>query len=113
MRPFGHPGATQPVAAGGQHHPACQLLQRAWAGPSFVEQIELHQSVGAGLQIHQAVLVAQVQAQHLSVPAQVVGPLQAWDLVQRLPGGKPELGLEPGAEGQRRKAQRRAGQFLG
>jgi hypothetical protein len=57
--------------------------------------------------------VSHRQRQHLPVPAQVVHPLQARDLVERLPGVAAELRLEPGAKGQRRNAERRAGEVLG
>jgi hypothetical protein len=59
------------------------------------------------------VFVAHVQLQHAAVPAQVVHPLQARDLVEHLPRLGAELRLEPRAEGQRGQAQRWAGQLLG
>jgi hypothetical protein len=52
------------------------------------------------------------QRQHRAIPAQVVHPLQARDLVQRFPGRFAELRLEPGAKGQRRDAERRPGELL-
>ena len=70
-------------------------------------------TVGAGLHRQHGVFIAEVQRQHAAVPAQVVHPLQARDLVERFPRRRAELGLVPGSEGQRRQAQRGAGQLLG
>ncbi|MCY1530678.1 hypothetical protein D9M68_658760 [compost metagenome] len=109
LREIRHIGAAQAVAAGGQHHAARQ--HRAAPGGGF--DIELDQLVGAWQHGADAVLVPHVQVQRAAVPAQVVHPLQARDLVQRFPGFGAELGLEPGAESQRGQAQRRARQLLG
>ncbi len=105
----GHIGAAQAVAPGRQHHAARQ--HRAAAGGRL--DLQLHQPVGARQHGADAVFVPHIQVQHAAIPAQVVHPLQARNLVQRLPGLGPELGFEPGAERQRRQAQRGAGQLLG
>ncbi|MCY1223200.1 hypothetical protein D9M72_353120 [compost metagenome] len=109
LREVGHIGAAQAVAAGGQHHAARQHR----AGPGGRFDVELHQLVGARQHGPDAVFVAHVQFQHAAVPAQVIHPLKARDLVQRFPGLGAELRFEPGAEGQRGQAQRGAGQLLG
>ncbi|MNX40319.1 hypothetical protein D3C86_707010 [compost metagenome] len=103
-----HVGAAQAIAAGGQHHAAGQ--HGAAASGGF--DVQLHQAVGARLHGQHAVFVAHVQIQHAAIPAQVVHPLQAGNLVQRFPFGGAELRFEPGAEGQRGQAQGRAGQLL-
>ena len=51
-------------------------------------------------------------ASTLAVPAQVVHPHDARDLVERLPCRRTELRDKPGAEGERRNAGRRSGQHL-
>ncbi|MNX22156.1 hypothetical protein D3C86_521330 [compost metagenome] len=109
LRKIRHIGAAQAVAAGGQHHAAGQ--HGAASGGRF--DVQLHQLVGARQDGQDAMFIAHVQAQHPAVPAQVVHPLQAWNLVQRFPGLGSELRFEPGAEGQRGQAQRGARQLLG
>ena len=53
------------------------------------------------------------QADGVAHPQQVVAPVDAADLVQRLPAGAAVLRLVPGAEGQRGHAEFRAGHVLG
>lgn len=105
-----HGRAAQAVTAGGQHHAA-----RQHALPGCVRCVEgqLDRTVGARLHGPDVMCVADLQLQHAAVPAQVVHPLQARDLVERLPGIGAELRLEPGTEGQRGQAQCGAGQLLG
>jgi hypothetical protein len=63
-------------------------------------------------EIDHAMAVQHRQCEHAAVPAQVLHPLQARDLVERVPLGAPELRLEPGAKGERRDAERGAGELL-
>jgi hypothetical protein len=102
-------GTAQAIAAGGHHHAARQHGRCARRRL----QLQRHDAIGARLHRQHAVFVADIERHDATEPAQVLHPLQARDLVQRFPGVQPELGLEPGAEGQRREAQRRAGQGLG
>ena len=106
LRPVRHPRAAQAITSGGQHDMVGQhritILQRVRSRTriGLVSDIELHQSIRARLHGDHALLVAHVQPQDLAVPAQVVGPLQARDLVERVPSSKAELRLEPGAKSQ-------------
>ncbi len=103
-----HPRPAQAIAAGGEHHmPGIQGLRlRANL------HRQLHQAIGTRSHPTHPVLVTHLQRQGLAIPAQVVGPLQARDLVQLFPGWQAELRFEPGAKRQRRQAQGRAGQLF-
>ena len=106
LRPIRHPRAAQAITSGGQHDMAGQhritIVRRARNRTriGLIDDSQLHQSIGARLHGDHALLVAQVQPQDLAVPAQVVGPLQARDLVERVPSSKAKLRLEPGAKAQ-------------
>jgi len=100
---------AQAVAARGQHHAARQPCGMARGGL----HVHLHQAAGARAHGGGGVPVAHVGPGHAAVPAQVVHPLQARNLVERVPGLAAPLGLEPCAEGERRHAQRGAGELLG
>ena len=101
--------AAQAVAARGQHHAARQPGGVAGGGL----HVHRHQAVGAWVHGGDGVFIAHVGLRHAAVPAQVVHPLQARDLVERGPGLAAPLGLEPGAEGERGHAERGAGELLG
>jgi len=104
-----HLRATQAVAAGGQH----QAAREPGAGVAVGAHVQGHQAIGLGSHGEHLVRVAHIGAGDAAVPAQVVHPLQARNLVEGGPGLQAELRDEPGAEAQRRNAQRRPGQLLG
>ena len=109
VRPRRHRAGTQSGPARGQHQAPGKGPQ--WLTP--VLKLQFHQTVCTRVHVRHPVFVMDLQVQHPAVPAQVVHPLQAVDLVQRLPGRGAELRLEPSPEGQRGQAQRRPGQLLG
>ena len=104
-----HLCAAQTVTAGGQHYTACT------PGAALCGCLHVHFDHAIGLRANgqHLVLIAHIGLRDAAVPAQVVHPLQAWNLVERLPGGFAPLRDEPGAKTQRRQAEGRAQQFLG
>ena len=101
--------AADAVAAAGDHH--TPRIGRALAIRGTNPQS--HEPIAARLDAKHLMIVAHVRREHLTVPAQVIHPLHAGDLVQRLPGLKAELRLEPRAKGQRRHSERGAGELFG
>ena len=105
-----HPCTAQTIATGGEYHMAREYGARAVRRL----HVELHHTVGTARAHGQhAVFVVHLQVQHLAIPAQIVHPLQARNLVERVPFLDAELRFEPCAEGERRLAERGAGERLG
>ena len=105
----GNRGAAQAVAARGQH----QAAGLPGGGHAIGLDIDFHHAIGLRAHGNDFMAVAHIGVGHAAVPAQIVHPLQARDLVQRRPGIQTELGDEPGAKGQGCNPHGGAGQLLG
>ncbi len=103
-----HPGAAQTVPTGRQHH----MARQHEAGLPRRHDVQFDQAVRSRRDTAYPVFVAHIQRQHLAIPAQVLGPLQARDFIQCCPAVGTELRFVPGAKRQGRQTERRAGQLF-
>src|SRR5690606_5292856 len=97
-RPFGHPRATQTVAASCQDHTPCKHLN-GFVGFQLTERNTAIAVSGRfdPLGTH---AIVDGDARYALEPVKILRPLRPWDFVQRLPGLFPELCSEPGSESQ-------------
>lgn len=98
------------VDARGQHQFARDFGHRGAIGPA---QRQLQAPARQRFDVQQLRVVAHLGARGLAVPAQIVGPGQARNALQRGVGGRALRGLVPSLETQRGNAGFRAGQRLG
>src|SRR5471032_3180358 len=90
--------AAQSVASGSEHDASRKDLE-ATIMRSHAQHDE---TIGAWRHGFNSVAVADIECQHAAIPDQILHPLQTVDLVERLPGWRAELSLEPCAKRQRR-----------
>ena len=95
---FWYVSAAQAIASGGEHNTArINGLLSCWRCHH-----ELYQSIGKRSDLSDMVLVAHVKFECLTIPAQIVHPLRAWNFVERRPGIHSELRFKPSAKGESR-----------
>src|SRR5262249_29224437 len=99
----GYIWTAKTIAARCQHYAA-----RGQPSPSRRAAQAEANSVLVALHFLKGDLVFDRHLDHPPIPAQIFHPLPAWDPVDAIPCGAPVLGLEPGAEREIGKAQRRA-----
>lgn len=105
--PLRHLPLAAALDAGGQDDLACHQ-RRAHRQVQAMDA-----GRGVWLDAHQLGGIAHRQPQRRAVPAQVVHPGAARNLVQRVPAGSAVLRFPPGAEGERGHAQVDRGDLLG
>ncbi len=108
LRDGRHVRAAEPVAAGSEHDVAREQRLRV----ALRVEIEREQAVVARPQRDERRVVAHVQVEHAPIPAQIVHPLRARNLVERVPRVAAVLRFEPGAKRQRGQPERGAGKLL-